>query len=507
MDLTSLSIGLVAGLVVGSVVVWFLATGRQAAGAARLQERDRQVAQLQEEVNRLQGDAQALGRAREEISSLTARLEGQSTLLEARAREIENKEGRLQALHADLATARTDRARLEAELGKEREAAPEKLRVLQGAETQLREAFQALAAEALRQNNQSFLDLAKTSLTDFQRAATTDLDIRQQAIADLVRPIEDGLKRVDEQLTAAEQTRRDSMAEVRSHVELMATAQTQLKQETTQLVKALRAPQIRGRWGEVQLRRVVELAGMMNHCDFVEQEQAESDNGFLRPDLIVKLPGGKQIIVDAKTPLSAYLDSVECEDDEQRTALLQAHARQVRDHITKLAAKSYWDQFTPTPEFVFMFLPGETFYSAALQADPSLLEFGVMAGVIPASPLTLIALLRAVAYGWRQERIAENAQEISRNGADLYKRLRAMAAHLERVGAGLQRAVESYNDAIGSVERSVLPAARRFKDLGAAAGEDLPVLESVDVTTRRIQAEELQLGGPMPPPLPSPPEP
>ncbi|HEU4647585.1 MAG TPA: DNA recombination protein RmuC [Gemmatimonadales bacterium] len=447
MDILSLGAGALIGALVGAGLAWLAATSRNAAIAARLQEREQQVTQLQQGV-------QDLARAREEVAALTARMDAQAAAFKA-------------------------------------------------AEAQLREAFQALSAEALRANNQTFLDLAQTKLTEFQHAAKVDLDVRQQAIANLVQPIEAGLKRVGEQLTTAERSRAEGMAEIRSHVELMATAQTQLKQETTQLVKALRAPQVRGRWGEIQLRRVVELAGMLDHCDFAEQETGDTGDGLLRPDLIVKLPGGKQIIVDAKAPLAAYLDAVECQEDGQRAVLLQAHARQVRDHMAKLGAKAYWDQFSPSPEFVFMFLPGETFYSAALQADASLLEFGVQSRVIPASPVTLIALLRAVAYGWRQERIAESAEEISRNGAELYRRLRTMAQHLEKVGGALSRATEAYNDAVGSIERSVLPGARRFKDLGAAVGDDISELEPVDVASRRFQAEELLRDPPAPPALPA----
>jgi DNA recombination protein RmuC len=273
-------------------------------------------------------------------------------------------------------------------------------------------------------------------------------------------------------------------------VTALAGAQRQLQSETANLVRALRAPTVRGRWGEIQLRRVVEMAGMLEHCDFVEQASVDTDEGRLRPDLLVRLPGGKTVIVDAKAPLAAYLDSLEAVDDPTREARLREHARQVREHVNRLGNKAYWAQLEPTPEFVLMFLPGESFFGAALQHDPGLIEFGVEQHVIPASPLTLIALLRAVAYGWRQERIAEGARRISDLGRSLHDRLRIFVAHLADVGKGLDRAVAGYNSAVASLERRVLVAARRFKELGAAASEDLPELPLIETTPQALLGEE-----------------
>jgi DNA recombination protein RmuC len=386
---------------------------------------------------------------------------------------------------------RTRVARLEERIDAGQRAAQEKLALLDQAEHKLRDAFSSLSAEALRQNNQSFLALAQTKLGEFQHSASSDLDKRQKAVNDLVRPIHEALTRVDGKLQEVEKDRIATYSSLLEQVKAMAQTQQALQAETGNLVKALRAPQVRGMWGEIQLRRVVELAGMLDYCDFVEQLRVESEDGRLQPDLIIRLPGDKTIVVDAKSPLSAYLDAADGKgDDDAREILLKKHARQVREHMVKLGGKAYWSQFQQAPDFVVMFLPGETFFSVACQYDSSLIEFGVGEQVIPASPTTLIALLRAVAYGWRQESIARNAQDISKLGRELYERMGNMAGHFEDMRKALVRAVDSYNDAIGSLEGRVLVSARRFRDLGIAGGE-LPEAQTVQVGLRRLNAPEL----------------
>lgn len=359
------------------------------------------------------------------------------------------------------------------------------------AEGRLRETFGALSAEALRQNNRSFLELAEAKLGEARHAAASELELRRRAVDDLVRPITAALERVDGKIREVEKERAASYAGLIEQLKAMAGAQQALQTETGNLARALRAPQVRGRWGEIQLRRVVELAGMVDHCDFEEQVTRGGDGGSLRPDLVVRLPGGKTVVVDAKAPMAAYLDATDGPGDEAtKERLLRDHARQVRDHMAALGGKAYWSQFQPAPDFVVMFLPGETLFSAACHQDPSLIEFGVSQQVIPASPTTLIALLRAIAYGWRQERIAQNAQEISELGRQLHERVGTMAAHFEDLRRALERAVESYNRTVGSLESRVLTTARRFKELGVTA-DDLPQGLTIEQTPRGHIAPEL----------------
>jgi len=383
-----------------------------------------------------------------------------------------------------------ERARLEATLAHERAAADEKMALLTDIELRFRDTFQVLSGEALRQNNQSFLELARTQLGTFHEVAATDLSGRQQAIDALLAPMRETLANVDRTLQKVETARARDHATLAEQLRGMVDVSHRLQVETSNLTSALKSPTVRGRWGELQLRRVVELADMLAHCDFTEQTSTTTEDGRLRPDLIVRLPGDRNIVVDAKVPLSAYLEALEAPDERTREARLQDHARRVREHITRLSAKSYWQQFQPAPDFVVMFLPGESFFAAAVRSDSTLLEYGVEQRVIPASPTTLIALLRAAAYGWRQERLAENAEQISELGRQLHDRLGTLTGHFDKVGRSLDRAVTSYNAAIGSLESRVLVTARRFKELGAA-NDDLPALEPVDQRSRSLESGEL----------------
>jgi len=362
--------------------------------------------------------------------------------------------------------------------------------VLRWRKQETESAFKALSADALARNNQAFLDLARATLAQTQEAARGDLEMRQQAIVELVAPVRNSLDKVDSQIQELEKARAGAYAALHEQVRSLVETETQLRAETGKLVTALRTPGVRGRWGEIQLRRVVEMAGMLDHCDFVTQTSVASEEGRLRPDLLVQLPAGKIIVVDAKTPLDGYLQAIEAPDEQTRKARLADHARQVRAHLTALGRKSYWEQFDYAPEFAVLFLPGECFFSAALESDPSLIEFGVGQNIILATPTTLIALLRAVAYGWRQENLAQNAAEISALGKELFKRLSDMGDHWSKMGKALERAVEAYNGAVGSLEARVMVSARKFADLKTAPlGVEIAALEPLEKSVRAVQGE------------------
>ena len=384
----------------------------------------------------------------------------------------------------------TERAVLLTRLEEERKASQEKITLLNNAEGKLADAFKALSADALRNNNQSFLDLAKQNLENFQQTAKGELERRQSAIGDLIKPLKESLEKVDGKIGELEKNRVGAYSELREQVKTLAQSHLQLQAETGNLVKALRVPHVRGRWGEIQLRRVVEMAGMVRYCDFTEQTTVNGEDGRLRPDMIVRLPGNRTIVVDAKVPFDAFYESISTLDEDVRSTKLKDHARLVRAHIATLSKKSYQEAVQPTPEFVLLFLPGETFYSAALENDPKLIEDGVSQNVIIATPTTLIALLKAISYGWRQEQMAENAHEVSALARKLYDRLRTFTKHYDTIGRNLDRALDAYNQGVRSLEARVLVTARRFKERGALAGEEIQAVEPIDKTTRPLSLDE-----------------
>ena len=391
---------------------------------------------------------------------------------------------RIEALHVELTAARV---RLESSVL----ADADRVQLLEQSETRLRASFDSVAGEALRANSALFLQLARESLGRDQVVAQGALRERETAIAQLVEPLRAALERTEAQVLALERERREAFASLRTQIESLSGGQAQLQRETRNLVTALRRPEVRGRWGELTLRRLVELAGLTEHCDFTEQVRVTGEDGTLRPDLVVHMPDARDLVVDAKTPLDAYLAALEAASDEERAQALKRHAQQVEARVRDLAAKSYWSQFERSPEFAVLFLPGDQFLSAALAERPELLESALGQGVIITTPSTLIALLKTVAYGWRQSEVAHNAAIIRDLGQELYRRLASFDGHLARMGQRLASAVEAYNAAVGSLERQVLPQARRFTELGVTADAPLPVLEQVTQLTRNTDTPTL----------------
>jgi DNA recombination protein RmuC len=381
-----------------------------------------------------------------------------------------------------LASLRAQRrvTELQTTLELERRASGEKLAGLE-------QTFASLSGQALRQNNQTFLQLAQETLKQFHLLARSELDQKEKAVENLVRPIREALEKTEQQMRLMESERRESYGSLHKHLETLTETQQLLHGETSKLVSALRRPEVRGQWGELTLKRLVELAGMVEHCDFYEQETADTEEGRMRPDMVVRMPDGREIVVDVKTPLDAYLSAIEAADEETRRRHLEHHARKVRERVKELAGKAYWNQFRHAPDFVVLFIPGEQFLSAALDLDRSLLEDALRQKVILTTPTSFVALLRAVAYGWRQENLTANAERIRDIGEELYHRLATFSEHLARLGKSLSGAVTDYNKAVGSFESKVLPGARKFPEMGITPAKPVEAPEQIEKGLREIQ--------------------
>ncbi len=433
-------------------------------------------------------------RAAEQIGRLEEKLSAELKNLEEIQQRLSNSSSKLDTLQEKESQAMRKIGELEVELREEREVATEKQSLLEKAEQRLSETFKSLSVDALRKTQDEFLKLANETLKAREEKADLSLKQRHEAVQLLVKPVAETLEKVQGRLGEIEKQREGAYAALKEQVSAMSEGQKNLQIETNKLVSALRQPTGRGQWGEMQLRRVVEMAGMQEHSDFDTQSHVKNDDGkALRPDLVVHLPGGKQIVVDSKTPMQGYLDALETDDENVRSDALARHAKQVHTHIQQLGSKNYQDQFDSSPEFVVLFLPSESFFSAALAQDSSLIEKGVNQGVILATPTTLIALLKAVAYGWRQEALAENALKISQLGRELYERVAKFAEHFGKVGKNLETAVNFYNSAVGSFENRVLSSTRKFEELGAAPeGMDIPEIPTIEKQTRVLTAQQDQ---------------
>ncbi len=366
----------------------------------------------------------------------------------------------------------------------------EKIASLEKARLQLSETFTALSSQALKNNNEEFLKLAQENLKQYQAQAVNELEKKEKSIEHLLNPIKETLSKTEEQIRTIEKDRKESYGALHKHLETMAQTQATLQDETRKLVTALRRPEVRGQWGEMTLKRLAELAGMVEHCDFFEQEQVRTDEGALRPDMIVRMPDGREIVVDVKTPLDAYISAIEAVDDTERQIQLTRHTKNVKQRINELADKAYWKQFKNAPDFVVLFIPGDQFLSAALDQEPSILENALARQVILATPTSFVALLRAVGYGWRQEQLAENAEHIKTVGEELYGRLQTFTDHLQKLGKSLDSGMKHYNSAVGSFDSRVLPSARKFNEMGISTDKKIAQPNQVETAVRQIETDK-----------------
>ncbi|MGD0884179.1 MAG: DNA recombination protein RmuC [Thermodesulfovibrionales bacterium] len=456
-----------AGVIVGGIVIWLIASSRFKAVHAR------DLANLQTSYGH-------------QVKVIESRASSAEAVVEERGREMQKKETEINQMRAELDSEKQSKVEAMTKLQAAQESFEEQRALIDAMKKEMTDTFNALSSAALKSSSEDFLRLASESLGKVAADTKGKLGEHQAAMDGMIKPLYDTLKRYEEQIRVMEEGRHKAYGSLEEQLRALALTHESLQKETSNLVTALRKPQVRGRWGEMQLRRVAELSGMSLHCDFTEQQSVEGEKGRVRPDMVVHLPLEREIVVDSKVSLEAYLDAIAAQSEEDRKTKLEKHAQQVRTHMNKLASKEYWSQFKQSPEFVVLFIPGESFLSSALDMDTTLIEDGIEKKVIIATPTTFIALLRAIAYGWRQEHLTKNAQEISELGRQLYERMSILTQHLESIGLHLEKAIGAYNKAVGSMESRVLPSVRKFRELGVTGAEDIPPLEQVDQTPRNV---------------------
>ena len=458
---------IILGILIGGVVVWLLAKARFQGLYAK------QIGDLQVSYS-------------SQITDLEKRASGAEARVEELRQQVERKDSEISQVRKELEVETTSKVEAFTRLEESQKGLEEQKALIETMKAEMTDTFNALSSAALKSSSEDFLRLASEHLGKVVAETKGKLGEHQVAIDGLIKPLHEALKRYEEQVRLIEESRHKAYGSLEEQLRSLASTHEQLQKETSNLVSALKKPQVRGRWGEITLRRVAELSGMSAHCDFTEQISVETESGRLRPDMLVHLPMEREIVVDAKVSLDAYLDALSALTEDERKAKLEKHAQQVRAHMNKLGSKEYWTQFKQSPEFVVLFIPGESFLSSALDVDGTLIEDGIQKRVIIASPTTFIALLRAIAYGWRQEQMTKNAQEISTLGKELYERIYTLVKHFIDIGSAIGKAMDSYNKAIGSMELRVLPSVRKFKELGVTSAEEIPVLEQINRIPRSL---------------------
>jgi DNA recombination protein RmuC len=462
---------IVLGVIIGGIGAWFIAS-------FRLQKRGAEhIAEIQSS-------------HANQITELEKRAGGSEARIEELRQQVQVRDSEIGRMRNELTAENQAKVEALTKLEAAQKSFEEQKTLIEAMKTEMTDTFNALSSAALKSSSEDFLRLASEHLGKVVADTKGRLGEHQAALDGMIKPLYETLKRYDEQIRSIEESRHKAYGSLEEQLRTLASTQENLQRETSNLVSALRKPQVRGRWGEMQLRRVAELSGMSIHCDFTEQQSMDTEKGRIRPDMVVHLPMEREIVVDSKVSLEAYLDAVSASTEDERKAKMEKHAQQVRAHMNKLASKDYWSQFKQSPEFVVLFIPGESFLSAALDSDSTLIEDGIERRVIIATPTTFIALLRAIAYGWRQEQVTKNAQEISELGRQLYERMHILVQHFDNVGSNLEKAIGSYNKAVGSMETRILPSVRKFKELGVTGADEIPVLDQIDQKARSLDIIE-----------------